>query len=47
MRERLTTLGELAGAALVTVGAWDLARPLGLIVGGLTLIGVSYLEARS
>lgn len=45
MRQRLTTVGELVGMVAVTVGAWDLSRALGLIVGGVCLVAVSYLEA--
>ena len=45
MRERLTTLGELVGMSAVTIGAWDLSRSFGLIVGGVCLVVVSFLEA--
>lgn len=46
MREVLTTIGELAGAALVALGAGMIATAAGVIVGGLLLIGVCWLASR-
>ena len=43
--DRLTTVGEVAGGSLVAVGFGLFALPLGLIVGGVELIGLSYLAA--
>lgn len=42
----VTTLMELVGFVLITVGCWMVAEPLGLIVGGLLLVGVAYLFDR-
>jgi hypothetical protein len=46
MRSVLTTLSEIGGAALVTLGAFLFAHSLGLVVGGLCLIGIGYLLGR-
>lgn len=45
MRERLTTCGELAGAAAVTAGCAMWSTALAFVVGGVALIGVSVLAA--
>jgi hypothetical protein len=42
-RSAVTTFGEYAGAATVTVGAWDIYRPAGLIVGGAFVAFFSWL----
>lgn len=46
MREGLTTLGELAGGALVAHGAAGYSTPLGYIVAGALLAVFSWLAAR-
>lgn len=46
MRDLLTTLGELAGAISITVGAVLVDVSLGLITGGVLLIVGCALEAR-
>lgn len=46
MRSWLTTVGELAGAASITVGAGMAWLPAGFIVGGLLLIGLSFVADR-
>ena len=43
MRKRLTDLGEVAGAAMVTVGCGMWSIPLGLVAGGIALIGTCWL----
>ena len=43
MRSLLTTIGEHAGAAAITLGAGLAWMPAGFIVGGALLIAVSYL----
>lgn len=45
MRQVMTTIAELAGATLVTIGAFQIAQPLGLVVGGVFLIVGGTLEA--
>lgn len=40
---RVTTAGEVAGGGLITVGAWDIYRPAGLVVGGALLAFVCWL----
>lgn len=42
MRGILTTCAELAGAALVAVGAGLLSMPAGLIVAGVALVAFGY-----
>lgn len=42
-RGPFTTIAELVGLGLITKGAWDIAEPLGYIVGGVALIAVAYL----
>lgn len=46
MRSWLTTLGELVGAAAITLGAGLAWLPAGFIVGGALLIGLSYLASQ-
>lgn len=46
MRSWLTTLGELLGAAAITLGAGLAWLPAGFIVGGAFLIGLSYLASQ-
>ncbi|GAA4849690.1 hypothetical protein ACFQ34_33875 [Pseudonocardia benzenivorans] len=43
MRERLTTLLELAGLAAVTAGAALIYVPAGFITGGVFAVGVGVL----
>jgi len=38
VRELFNDLAILGGGAAVAAGAWDLARPAGLIVGGVLLV---------
>jgi hypothetical protein len=45
MRDLLTTIGELAGAASVTIGAGMIDAAYGLIVGGALLIAGCVLAA--
>lgn len=45
MREVLTTIGELFGAALVALGAWMLAPFLGVVLAGLLIGAVSYVAS--
>lgn len=45
MRERLTTLGELAGFGAITAGFWMIAPAFGLIVGGAAAVVTSYTAA--
>ena len=45
MRQLLTTLAEIAGAASIAVGAFLVATPLGFAVGGVLLIAGGYLCA--
>lgn len=40
-------LSGLGGVASATVGAWQIYRPAGFIVGGLFLIAGAWLLARS
>ena len=47
MRDRLTTVGELAGATSIVVGCCLAWLPFGLIVGGVALVAVSYLAGDS
>lgn len=42
MRDRLTTLGELAGIGAVAAGCWLVAPALGLIVAGAGLFAASF-----
>ena len=42
MRDKLTTLGELAGITLTSIGAGMVSTALGVIVAGLGLFVVSY-----
>lgn len=46
LRAFITTLLELAGAALITAGVTFIYQPAGYIVGGVCLIGISYLIVR-
>ena len=43
MRDRLTTLGELAGIATTTAGMWMLSPAVALIVAGLGVFVVSFV----
>lgn len=45
MRERLTTLGELAGAGLAAVGMASFSVGVALIAVGVSIVAVSYLAA--
>jgi hypothetical protein len=45
VRELVTTVGELAGALLISYGAWLAWAPLGFIVAGLLVIAVCFLIA--
>ena len=46
MRAFLTSVLEVAGFGLVTAGAVLVALPLGLVVGGVSLILIGYLTGR-
>lgn len=46
MRQLLTSLAELVGAVMVTVGAFQIAEPFGFIVGGSLAITGGALAAR-
>lgn len=46
MRDGLTTAGELTGCGLLTFGCFQVAAPLGLIVGGALLALLSWLVSR-
>lgn len=46
MRERLTTAGEVAGAALVVAGIAQLSAAAALIAAGVLTITGSWLAAR-
>ena len=46
MRDLLTTIGEVLGAASITVGAGLVEVWLGFVIGGVLLIAGCALEAR-
>lgn len=46
VRNLLTTLLEVAGLGLITAGAASASTPLGLTVGGGSLLLVGFLEGR-
>ena len=46
MRDVLTTICELVGAATVAVGIGLIFMPAGLIAVGVALIGLGYLGAQ-
>ena len=45
MRQFVTTVAELVGAALITVGAAMVAVPLGFVVGGAALVVFGFRAA--
>lgn len=45
MRALLTSLGEVAGLALVSYGAWCWSHPAGFVVAGLGIVGLSVAAA--
>lgn len=45
MRDAITTVGEIVGLGLVSYGAWLLDHPVGLIVAGLGVFGLSVAAA--
>ncbi|MBX3435950.1 MAG: hypothetical protein KF861_00445 [Planctomycetaceae bacterium] len=46
MRNILTTILEIFGAAAIVAGVWLFSIPIALIIGGVILIGFSYLVVR-
>jgi hypothetical protein len=46
MRERLTTLSELAGFACLSVSGFHVGEAVGYAVTGLCLIAVGFLAGR-
>lgn len=46
MRNILTTILEILGAAAIVAGVWLFSIPIALIIGGVILIGFSYLVVR-
>lgn len=44
MRERATTLAELAGMSSITAGVYMLSLPAALVVGGVFLVVIGFLE---
>lgn len=42
----MTTLGELLGAAVFSIGVWQFSPALGLMSFGATITGVSWLAAQ-
>ncbi|MFE4469545.1 hypothetical protein ACFRFH_12090 [Leifsonia sp. NPDC056824] len=46
MRWWITTLGELAGIALITAGVWLIAPPAAFIVAGGALVGICVMQGQ-
>lgn len=46
VRAIVTTAIEIVGFALVAVGVGMLVVPAGVIVGGVALVGIGFLEGR-
>jgi hypothetical protein len=46
MRERLTTIAEAIGAALIVAGVMAVSVPAGLVVMGIALITLSWAANR-
>lgn len=45
MREVLTTIGELVGAALVAIGFGMLAPWIGVVIAGAFIIGLCFVAS--